>query len=562
MRPVSRMSRVSLVLAVAVAPLLTLAPGAQAAPVDCSYTQSKKLVTLTIDNADSTGWLVIEREVGTSRIGYTAEGDSWKGCEGARTNSTDKIKVVGSTLSEDIFLDLGNGSFAPGASSERSGASEIEFELSLGTGTDRVTLVGGRGADRLGFVKAGQATLNGDDDVDVTMTGVDRWEMYGGDGGDVLDGRGAPLVRSWGGAGSDRLLGGPGADDLYGDDDGEPGGNDTLIGGDGNDDLRGYLGSDDLIGGDGDDDLSGYEDRDVLKGGADDDDLYTMAGKDGADVFDGGSGDDRVSYYYRSANVKVSLDSKANDGAKNEGDSVSGNIEEIQGGAGNDTLVGNDAPNSLYGEDGNDTLKGLGGDDYLDEGAGNDKVYGGPGDEYLSNRAGEDKYYGGEGNDDIAASNTGADGRDVFSGGPGFDSVDYGSRTNPVFIDVADAGGDGDVGTNENDNVKSDFERIYGGNGSDEIRGGSRGEYLSGGGSIGNDILIGRGGPDSLDGNDGSDALNGGEGYDYLYGEVGDDTIDSFDEGEDYVDCGSGAVDTVSDADVFDSIYNCDVLPF
>lgn len=197
MRPVPRMSRVSLVLAVAAAPLVTLAPVAQAAPVDCSYTKSKKLVTITIDNTASTGWLTIERQVGTNKIGYTAEGEEWKGCEGARTGDTDKVKVVGSTLSEKISINLENGAFAPGASQESNGVSEIEFDLDLGNGTDTVALVGGNGNDRLAFPKATQGMLNGDTDVDVTMTGVDRWELSGNGGTDLLDGRGVPTARIW-----------------------------------------------------------------------------------------------------------------------------------------------------------------------------------------------------------------------------------------------------------------------------------------------------------------------------------------------------------------------------
>ncbi len=554
-------SRVSLVLAVVVAPLVAVAPFAQAAPVDCAYNKAKKLVTITIENTESTGSLVIEREPGTSRIGYTAEGHSWRGCEGARTSTTNKVKVVGSTLSEEIYLDLGYGAFAPGATAESSGASEIEFQLDLGTGTDRVTLVGGRGTDRLAFVKPGQAKLNGDDDIDVTMTGVDRWEIYGDDGSDVLDGSGAPQVQIWGGAGSDRLIGGAGPDGLYGDDDGELGGDDTLIGGDGNDYMRGYVGSDVLSGGEGDDSLSGYEQRDVLKGGPGDDSFGTLDSKDGADVYDGGPGNDSMSYYYRAANVRVSLDGKANDGAKNEADNVSGSIERIYGGEGNDTLIGNDAPNDINGEAGNDVLKGLGGDDDLNEGDGNDTVLGGSGDEHLYNSEGQDRYYGGDGNDYMSAGSS-ADGRDVFSGGNGSDRIDYGGRSGVLAIDVTDPGGDGDVGTSENDNVLPDFEEITGGSGSDEIRGGPKSEELDGGGSIGNDTLIGRGGPDTLDGNDGNDVLHGGEGYDRIYGEGGEDSIDSFDEGEDSVDCGWGTTDTVTAADVFDSISNCDVVPF
>lgn len=541
-------SRFSLVLAVAAAPLVTLAPLAHAAPVDCSYTKSKKLVTITIDDAASTGWLVVERQVGTSKIGYRAEGEEWKGCEGARTGDTDKVKVIGSTLSEEIYLSLENGAFAPGASREGSGVSEIEFVLDLGDGTDRVGLVGGDGNDRLGFPRGTQGMLNGDGDVDVTMTGVDRWELYGNDGTDLLDGRGAPSVRIWGGSGPDRLTGGAGDDDLYGDDNGEPGGNDVLVGGAGEDSLNGYLGDDDLNGGDGDDGLYGHEGKDVLVGGPGDDAFGTLDGKDGADRYDGGSGNDYVGYWGRTANVKVTLDGKANDGGKNEGDSVTGSIERVYGGEGNDTLIGNNAPNGLNGEGGNDVLKGLGGDDDLNEGDGNDAVYGGPGDEYLYNRAGEDKYYGGDGNDYFSAGSS-ADGRDVFSGGNGYDRIDYSGRTGAVDIDVTDPGNDGDIGTNENDNVLPDFERIDGGNGSDIIKGGARDEYISGGGSTGGDTLWGRGGSDTLDGNEGNDILVGHEGYDTFYGDGGDDSISALDGGEDWIDCGSSAFDTLFTTD-------------
>ena len=117
------LSRVSAALVVAAGLVVATGPIADAAPVDCQYTKSKKLVTISIENVSS-GWIDIEREVGTTRIGYTAEGDSWRGCEGARTSNTNKIKVNGSTLSEEIAIDLQNGAFAPGASSESSGASE------------------------------------------------------------------------------------------------------------------------------------------------------------------------------------------------------------------------------------------------------------------------------------------------------------------------------------------------------------------------------------------------------------------------------------------------------
>ena len=102
-------------------------------------------------------------------------------------------------------------------------------------------------------------------------------------------------------------------------------------------------------------------------------------------MLDGGPGNDYVWFGDRTSNITISLDGKANDGGKNEGDNVLPNVERAYGGDGNDTLVGTDGYNRLVGGDGNDTIKGLGGNDDLDDGNGNDSVYGGAGNEYLSN---------------------------------------------------------------------------------------------------------------------------------------------------------------------------------
>lgn len=555
------LSRVSAVVAVVGGLLVATAPLAQASPIDCQYTKTKKLVTLTIDNATSTGWLYIERSLGTSKIGYRAEGDSWKGCEGARTTDTNKIKVIGSTLSEDITINLENGAFAPGASNEANGVSEIEFEMELGTGTDSVTVLGGTGGDRLGFPKAGQATFNGDSDVDVTMTGVNQWTLDGGAGNDVLDARGVPRAELWGREGSDRLIGGPGPDDLFGDYGDSPtgDGNDVLIGGGGDDDMYGYRGSDDLNGGDGDDDLYGYEGNDTLLGGPGDDGLSSMGVKDGADRFAGGAGNDYAAYWDRTSNVKLSLDGKANDGGKNEKDSIAGDIERLYGGDGNDTLVGNGAPNDLNGDDGNDVLKGLGADDDLDDGPGNDKVYGGPGDEYFSSELGNDEVEGGPGNDNLYAGSSN-DGSDVLSGGPGQDSVNYQNRSNALTLYLNDTNAnDGEAG--ENDKVKGDFEYIYGGSGADLIRGTAIAEYINAGGGVVVDVVNGNGGADRIYGNDGNDTVIGGEGYDEIDAGNGDDYVQAEDDGEDYIQCGSG-LDEVQNWDFpLDTDYNCESWP-
>jgi Ca2+-binding RTX toxin-like protein len=550
-----RMSRLSSAAALALsAGLLSMAP-AQAAVTDCTYTKAKKLVTLTIDNSDSTGQLVIERQVGSNRIGYRAEGDDWSGCEGARTTDTDKIRVVGSSLSEDIHLDLTNGAFVPGASNESAGIDEIEFDLELGPGTDAVTIIGGRGRDHLTFNRSTSASLNSDADADITLSGGDVFRLDGGEGNDVLDGSGVPRVTIYGEEGDDRLIGGPGRDGLYGDDwdDNTADGNDSIVGGAGDDSLYGHKGADRLTGGDEDDNLRGGEGNDDLVGGPGDDSLLADGTKDGADDLDGGPGWDSAEYYDRSADVRLSLDARANDGAKSEGDDIAANVEELEGGDGNDELVGNDQDNTLRGGNGNDVLKGLAGNDGLDDGDGNDEVFGGPGDEWVGNDPGSDRYNLGDGDDTLY--NSDSDGApDVMIGGPGWDSANYEERSAPLFIDVTDGANDGAAG--EGDKVSADFETIEGGSSDDQLSGSGRSEILYGNG--GSDTIAGRSGGDQLYGSSGNDQLTGGEGYDYLDGSSGSDTFFAQDNGEDRVDCGSPTDgDVVATFDAFEDFANC-----
>jgi len=549
-----------LVLVVA-ATAVTMGSGpAWSAPADCEFQKSKKLATITIDD-ELTNDIYIERAEGTAKVGYRVSGFSWSGCEQARTNDVNKIKVIGSSLSDDVTINLSNGAFAPGASSEGAGASEIEFNIDLGSGTDELRIQGGNGADRLAIVKAGQAKLNGDDDVDVTLSSVERWYLFGGHGDDVLDGRGAPAIEAHGQGGSDRVFGGPGQDYLLGDSwspltsDGK----DTLAGGGADDNLSGGAKADTLNGGDGDDNLNGEAGDDTVVGGEGGDGMSHDGLNDGADTYRAGSGNDYVSYEDRADRVRVSLDGKPNDGRTGEGDNIFPGVERIYGGDGPDILVGDDKDNRIVGDDGNDTIKGLGGNDDLDDGFGNDDVYGGAGDENLYNDPGEDKYFGGDGDDYIYAGATN-DGRDAFSGGSGDDRIDYSGRTLPLTIDVTvDELGNRDGEAGEGDKVAADFERIDGGSASDEIFGSGQSEYITGGGSTGNDRLVGLGGADTLDGNEGDDSLVGGPGYDTLYGDGGDDTVALADGGQDDAYCGDSNFDEVLSADAVDYIVSCEL---
>lgn len=62
----------------------------------------------------------------------------------------------------------------------------------------------------------------------------------------------------------------------------------------------------------------------------------------------------------------------------------------VNGGAGDDTIVGSERGDRLNGDGGNDTLFGFGGNDRLDGGAGNDLLLGGFGNDWLRGGAGND----------------------------------------------------------------------------------------------------------------------------------------------------------------------------
>jgi Ca2+-binding RTX toxin-like protein len=515
-------------------------PHTASAAVDttCSYTKAKKLVTLRFPDADAAeGPVWFGRVPGSKRIGFDTYAIDWKVCGGATTDNTDKVKVLGSQQSEELVLTLEGGPLAPGRTRERTGTSEIELSVDLGDGTDELTLLGGFGADHLAFHSRSSASLNADSDADVALSGVDEWTMDGGLGNDVLDGHGAPAVTLYGREGSDRLTGGSGRDQLTGDEGVSTAadGNDVLNGGAGDDDLSAGGGNDRLLGGADDDYLRGDKGRDAMSGGSGDDNLYAESGADGADVLSGGSGGDTANYTARVVAVHLTLDGKANDGTKREKDLLRGDLESLRGGAKDDVIVGNGADNYLQGNDGNDTLRGLGGDDGFGQGNGDDSIFGGDGDDDCYSSAGVDRFYGEAGDDYVNAGSTN-DGRDLYSGGSGVDTITYSQRTGAVTIDVGVDNHDGE--SLENDWVKADFESIYGGAGGDTISGGPTGEYIVG--NAGNDDLAGGRGADTVDGGTGNDSVSGGEGYDSVYGGDNDDLVFVADDGRDYFSCGSG----------------------
>jgi Ca2+-binding RTX toxin-like protein len=282
--------------------------------------------------------------------------------------------------SNELFGDAGSDWLYGGAGDDR---------LHGGDGTDQIygeagndTTEGGEGTDFFvaGFGDDGTDVVRGGDGIDyadysrrstpvtVTLDGVaddgaagendalaaDVESVRGGGGDDHLTGNGEANTLD-GGAGNDRIAGLGGDDSLYGDR-----GDDSVDGGAGADSLAGGPGRDTVRGGGGNDSLSVGE--------------HTGEGIDiDPDLYDGGAGDDRLSYSWTSRAVTVSLDGVANDGKAGENDNAVA-IENISGTNHDDVLIGDSGDNRITGEAGNDVIDG---------GAGIDDLNGGPGQDTL-----------------------------------------------------------------------------------------------------------------------------------------------------------------------------------
>ncbi|MES2665322.1 MAG: hypothetical protein V4712_04430 [Pseudomonadota bacterium] len=207
----------------------------------------------------------------------------------------------------------------------------------------------------------GTASFGDDDPAEVTLSDGDDLHLAK-DGRDFVEG----------GGGDDLIAGEQGRDTLNGD-----GGNDLLLGG---------LGDDVLSGGDGDDEMIGGIGNDDMEGGAGDD---ALVGSTGADTLSGGEGDDfLVGVDAQPGNfVTEALATTAADVAEVlpglfdgvvdgwRADRISNDIQsantdlwpvwpdEVNGDAGNDTLLG-DRGDTLTGGEGVDDFVAVVGPDW------------------------------------------------------------------------------------------------------------------------------------------------------------------------------------------------------
>jgi Ca2+-binding RTX toxin-like protein len=267
--------------------------------------------------------------------------------------------------------------------------------------------------------------------------------------------------------------------------------------------------------------INGGNGNDSLIGGANND---SFDGGNGADLIDGGVGGtgDDVHYFTRTENLVVTLDDVANDGGASDSnaDNVKSNIEVVQGGSGNDRFVGSAANNALAGNGGNDTLLAGDGNDVLLGGLGDDLLDGGFGADVLDGDLGSDTatYASRNAGVNVSLDTSGTGGEKTGNDGNASDGL-AGQRDN-VRDDVENV-----IGGKKSDVITGSAfgNHLIGGKGNDRLIGLGGADLLEGG--LGNDTCEGGDGKDVLHGNAGNDSLVGGAMKDKLFGDAGTNVL-------------------------------------
>ena len=433
-----------------------------------------------------------------------------------------------------------------------------------------------------------------------TVANTSRIQVFGLGGNDVIslsEANGAlPAANLFGGDGNDVLTGGSGADQLFGQS-----GNDTLLGKGGNDFLFGGAGNDTITGGDGDDQVFGQsgDDRMIWNPG---DDTDLNEGGDGVDTVEvnGGNGTeqftatangtrvrfDRVTPAPFSLDIGTSENLVVNANGGDDTFSATGNLAAlikltVDGGAGNDSLLGSNGNDTLLGGDGNDFVDGNQGSDTALLGAGDDTFQWDPGD-------GSDVVEGQDGTDTLAFNGSNVNERmEVAANGSrvrftrdigtivmdlndvesidaellgGADTLQVDDLSGTDVVNVAAglaASGGGDDGQPDNvvvDGTDGADVVSVSGSGSDlrvsglaalvSASGASTGDRLTVSALAGDDVIDASAVPAgamllTLDGGDGDDVIIGGGGPDTLLGGAGDDVLIGG-PGADVIDGGTG----------------------
>jgi Ca2+-binding RTX toxin-like protein len=273
-------------------------------------------------------------------------------------------------------------------------------------------------------------------------------QVFGQSGNDTItlsETNGAlPRANLFGGAGNDVLTGGSGADMLFGQS-----GNDTLLGKGGFDFLFGGTENDTLTGGDADDQVFGEsgddrmiwnpgDDTDLNEGGAGNDTVEVNGGG-GAEVFTTTANGTRVRFDRLdpapfSIDIGTSENLVVNMNGGNDSFSATGNLAAlikvtVDGGTGNDTILGTNGIDLLRGGDGDDFIDGQQGNDVAFLGAGNDVFQWDPGD-------GSDTVEGGDGTDRMLFN--GSNGDEIFEASANGERVRFTRNLGNIVMDLND----------------------------------------------------------------------------------------------------------------------------
>jgi Ca2+-binding RTX toxin-like protein len=452
---------------------------------------------------------------------------------------------------------------------------------------------------------AGQILINGGAVAVIggtpTVANTALIQVLGQGGNDILtlsEVNGAlPKANLFGGAGNDVLTGGSGNDQLFGQ-----AGNDTLLGKGGFDLLFGGTENDTLTGGDADDQAFGQsgndrmiwnpgDDTDLNEGG-DDTDTVEVNGGNGVEQFTTTANGTRVRFdrlnpapFSIDIGTSESLVLNANGG--DDQFSATGNLATlikltVDGGTGNDTLLGSNGIDTILGGDGNDFVDGQQGNDVGFMGAGDDTFQWDPGD-------GNDTIEGQDGTDTMlfnganiaermdASANGGRVRftRDIASivmdlndvetisvkalGGADTVTVNDLSGTDVTNV-VTDAGGNDNAADNVIANATNgdDVAVVAGDATSTQVIGLAARIAVTGGiansdrvtvnalagddvvdatglaanallltvnGGVGDDVILGGSGNDTLNGNEGDDVILGGPGQDIIDGGTGGNVV-------------------------------------
>ncbi|HYC01896.1 MAG TPA: hypothetical protein VED40_01300 [Azospirillaceae bacterium] len=198
--------------------------------------------------------------------------------------------------------------------------------------------------------------------------------------------------------------------------------------------------------------------------------------------------------------------------------------DSIDGGTGNDLLIGFGGADTLAGAGGNDLLEGGAGADKLDGGAGTADIarYGGNFADYTITKMGGVV---------TVVDNSTADGTDTLEN---VEALQFKDSFHRIAVETKDRGSGGrDIyGTVIGEDIDGTVfdDGIVARQGNDTVDGGAGGDYIDG--EEGDDSILGGGDGDDLRGGAGADSIEGGTGGDTITGGAGNDTMTGGD-GED-----------------------------